>query len=162
MANLDFTAALRTLTRYEVDFLVVGGIGAVLRSAPVNTFDLDIVHATEPANIVRLLAALEELDAYYRLQPARRLRPNLTHLSSAGHQLLITRYGPLDVLGAIGAGRRYEDLLPHAGEMDLGDGLRVRVLDLETLIATKEETGREKDMAALPLLRSVLAEARRK
>jgi hypothetical protein len=162
VANLDFTAALRALTRYEVDFLVVGGIGAVLRSAPVNTFDLDIVHCTEPANIVRLLAALEELDAYYRLQPARRLRPNLTHLASPGHQLLMTRYGPVDVLGAIGNGRRYEDLLPHAGEMDLGDGLRVRVLDLETLIATKEETGREKDLAALPQLRSALAEMRRR
>jgi hypothetical protein len=36
------------------------------------------------------------------------------------------------------------------------------VLDLETLIATKEETGREKDLAALPQLRSALAEMRRR
>lgn len=162
MANLDFTAALGVLARCEVDFLVVGGVGAVLQSAPVNTFDLDIVHSTEPANIVRLLAALGELDAYYRLQPERRLRPNETHLASPGHQLLMTRCGPVDVLGAIGNGRRYEDLLPHAFEMEVGDGVRVRVLDLETLIATKEETGREKDLAALPQLRSALAEARRR
>jgi hypothetical protein len=162
VATLDFSAALRVLARCEVDFLVVGGIGAVLQSAPVNTFDLDIVHSTEPANVARLLAALEELNAYYRLQPERRLRPNETHLASPGHQLLMTRYGPVDLLGAIGSGRRYADLVPHTVEMELEEGVRVRVLDLETLIATKEESGREKDLAALPVLRSALAETRRR
>ena len=145
-----------------MEFLVVGGVGAVLQSAPVTTFDLDIVHSTEPSNVARLLAALESLDAYYRLQPEKRLRPNETHLSSPGHQLLMTRFGPVDVLGSIGKGRRYADLLAHAVELDVGEGIRVRVLDLETLIASKEETGREKDLAALPLLRSALAESRRR
>jgi hypothetical protein len=161
VASLDFIAALRVLTRYGVDFVVVGGVGAVLQAAPITTFDLDVVHSTVPVNVSRLLAALEELDAYYRLQPARRLRPNATHLASPGHQLLMTRYGPVDVLGAIGKGRRYADLLPHSIEMEVGEGVRVQVLDLETLIATKEETGREKDLAGLPLLRSALAETRR-
>jgi predicted nucleotidyltransferase len=162
VGSLDFNAALRALARHGVDFVVVGGIGAALQSAPITTLDLDVVHSTKPANVARLLAALEEMDAYYRLQPERRHRPNETHLASPGHQLLMTRYGPVDVLGAIGNGRRYEDLLPHAFEMDLGEGVRVRVLNLETLIATKEESGREKDLAALPLLRSALAATRRR
>jgi predicted nucleotidyltransferase len=54
------------------------------------------------------------------------------------------------------------DLLPHATEMDVGEGIRVRVLDLETLITTKEEAGQEKDLAALPWLRSALEESRRR
>ena len=162
MSRPDFTAALRVLVECGVDFVVVGGIAAVLQSVPVNTFDLDVVHSTEPANIARLLTALDRLDAYYRLQPERRLRPDETHLSSPGHQLLMTRFGPLDVLGSIGKGRRYTDLLPHVTEMDVGEGIRVRVLDLETLIATKEEAGQEKDLAALPWLRSVLEESRRR
>jgi hypothetical protein len=137
-------------------------VGAALQAAPITTFDLDVVHSREPANVARLLASLEELDAYYRLQPERRLRPNATHLASPGHQLLMTRYGPVDVLGSIGKGRRYEDLLQHAIVMEMGEGVRVRVLDLETLIATKQETGREKDLASLPLLRSALAESRRR
>jgi hypothetical protein len=40
-----------------VDFIVVGGVAAVLRGAPVSTFDLDVVHSTAPENIGRLLAA---------------------------------------------------------------------------------------------------------
>ena len=38
----------------------------------------------------------------YRAQPERQLRPGETHLASAGHQLLSTKFGPLDVLGMIG------------------------------------------------------------
>jgi hypothetical protein len=36
----------------------------------------------------------------------------------------------------------------------------VRVLDLETLIAVKEEVGGEKDIAMLPVLRRTLEESR--
>jgi hypothetical protein len=37
-------------------------------------------------------------------------------------------------------------------------GLRLRVLDLETLIKVKEETGHEKDKAVRPILRCTLEE----
>jgi hypothetical protein len=162
MTKPDFGCLLRILVEHAVDFLVVGGVGAVLQGASLSTFDLDIVHSMEPANITRLLAALEDLDACYRAQPEKRLRPSQTHLSSPGHQLLMTRLGPLDVLGSIGKGRRYQDLLPHAAEMPIAEGIRVRVLNLETQIAVKEEIGQEKDLAALPLLRRALEESRRK
>ncbi len=42
------------LSSHSVDFIVVGGISAVLNGAPVNTFDLDIVHSRDPANVARL------------------------------------------------------------------------------------------------------------
>jgi len=137
-----------------VDFIVVGGVAAVLRGAPVGTFDLDVVHSTAPENIGKLLAALEDLDACYRT------RPDTTHLSSPGRQLLMTRFGPVDLLGTIGKGRSYEALLPHALEMELAKELQVRVLDLETLITIKEEVGGEKDIAMLPVLRRTLEESR--
>ena len=162
MTKPDFGCLLRALTEHGVDFLVVGGVGAILQGATLSTFDLDIVHSTEPANIARLLAALADLDACYRAQPDKRLRPSQTHLSSPGHQLLMTRFGPLDVLGSIGKGRRYLDLLPHAVEMTIGGGIRIRVLNLETQIAVKEEFGQQKDTAALPFLRRSLEESRRK
>jgi len=37
-------------------------------------------------------------------------------------------------------------------------GISFRMLDLETLIRTKEETGRVKDRVTLPILRATLAE----
>jgi hypothetical protein len=144
-----------------VEFLVVGGVAAVLQGAPISTFDLDVVHSTDSANVSRLLTALEELDAIYRVQPELRLRPNASHLSSPGHQLLITRLGPLDLLGCIGKGRSYRDLIAHTTELKVADSLLVKVLDLETQIAVKEEIDSEKDRAALPILRRTLEERRK-
>jgi hypothetical protein len=119
MTKPDFVCLLRIPVEHGVDFLVVGGAGAILQGATLSRFDLDIVHSMEPANIARLLAVLWDLDASYRAQPER--RPSQTDLSSPGHQLLMTRFGPLDVLGSIGKGRRYQDLLPHAAEMTIGE-----------------------------------------
>lgn len=156
-----FLPILRALRDGGVDFIVVGGLAAVLDGAPINTFDLDVVHSRNEKNISRLLTAMQVLDAVYRIQPERRLRPSASHLASAGHQNLITRYGPLDLLGAIGRNLGYEDLLPHSVEMDVGEGILVRVLDLETLIAVKEELGGEKDRGVLPVLRRTLEEKRK-
>jgi predicted nucleotidyltransferase len=155
---------LRTLCALHddgVDFIVVGGMAAVLDGAPINTFDVDVVHSRNEKNIDCLLKVLEALDAVYRIQPERRIRPNASHLASAGGQNLITRYGPLDLLGTIGRNLGYEDLLPHSVEMDVGEGVLVKVLDLETLIIIKEELGGEKDRAVLPVLRRTLEERRR-
>jgi len=101
------------------------------------------------------------VDAVYRMQPERRLRPNASHLSSPGHKNLITRYGPLDVLGTIGKGLGFEDLAQESSEMEIGGGVRVRVLGLEKIIALKEELGGEKDRAVLPVLRRTLEQKRR-
>ena len=82
MTKPDFGSVLRILVEHGVEFLVVGGVGAILQGATLSTFDLDIVHSTDPANIARLLAALGDLDAFYRAQPEKRLRPSQTHLAS--------------------------------------------------------------------------------
>jgi hypothetical protein len=42
------------------------------------------------------------------------------------------------------------------GEMEVGSGVRVRVLDLQTIVALKEELSGEKDLAVLPVLRRTL------
>jgi hypothetical protein len=85
------------------------------------------------------------------LTPAeRRLKPNASHLASAGHLNLITRYGPLDLLGTIGSDLGYRELLPHSVELDISAGVRIQVLNLETLIALKEELAGEKDGQCFP------------
>ena len=157
----DFRALLRALTEGEVEFAIVGGLAAVLNGAPVNTFDLDIVPARSEENVAKLLRVLDSIDAVYRMQPSRRLKPNASHLSSPGHHNLITNCGPLDVLGTVGRGLSYEELLPHTIEMEIGNGQRVRVLDLATIIALKEELGGEKDLAVLPILRRTLEQKQR-
>ncbi len=150
-----FKDALEIFARYDVELIVVGGVAAVLGGAPVATFDLDVVHARNAANLERLRAALDGMDARYRDPAGRPLRPDTPALAGPGHHLLMTRCGPVDLLGAVGRGRSYEDLLPDAPAIELG-GLSVRVLGLAALIRTKEETGRDKDRAVLGLLRKAL------
>lgn len=139
---------------------MVGGVAAVLQAAPVTTFDLDIVHSRGQENLERLLGALNDVDAHYRHKP--QVTPTIGHLASAGHQLLRTSFGSLDVLGTIGRGETFEDLLKHSHDVDLERGLSVRVLDLDKLIEIKEELGGDKDRAVLPVLRRTLEERQRK
>jgi len=42
-APLKFADILQVLSRRGVDYILVGGIAAVLEGAPVSTFDLDVV-----------------------------------------------------------------------------------------------------------------------
>jgi hypothetical protein len=152
-----FKEALEILARHHVDFVVVGGVAAVLGGAPISTFDLDIVHDCAPTNVARLLSALADLDARYRDLTGRDLRPEARGLEGQGHHLLITRCGPLDVLGRIGLGRSYQDLIADSITRPLGE-ISVCVLGLEALIRTKVEAGRDKDRAVLPILRRTLEE----
>jgi len=161
MGIADPVEILRRLAAGHVELIVVGMAAGVLRGAPVTTVDLDIVHRRHPENVARLLRVLGDLDATYRHDP-RRLRPAESHLVSPGHQLLVTTYGNLDCLGTVGGGRSYEDLLARAPELDLGNGLVVHVIDLPTLIELKEQAGRPKDLAVLPVLRATLAETLRR
>jgi len=159
--SVDYLAILKTLRLHGVDFIIVGGVCAVLHGAPLATFDLDVVHSREPQNLSRLMAALKELEAHYRIPGGRDKKPGPSHLASAGHQLLMTRFGPLDLLGTIGKGHDYGRLLDDTVELEIGGGLKVRVSSLESLVKTKEETGQEKDRAVLPVLRRLLEEKTR-
>jgi hypothetical protein len=152
----DFLFILRTLSAHDVEFIIVGGVCGVLHGAPISTFDLDLVHSRAPDNVKRLLTALEELDTRYR-DPGRRLiKPGKAQLSSPGHQLLMTRGGPLDLLGEIGSHRGYDQLLPDTVTIEVSPNLRVRVLTLEALIKEKEQMTNEKDKAVLAILRKTL------
>jgi hypothetical protein len=157
----DFLAILRGLVEHQVNFIVVGGIAAVLQGAPIATFDLDVVHSRAPTNIRNLLDALDQLNASYRAAGRQHLRPDVSHLQSSGHQLLMTRFGPLDLLGSIGKGDDYGTLLKECLPIEIAPGLKVTVLSLSAVIRTKEETAHEKDMATLAILRRTLEEKER-
>lgn len=152
---------LEVLHRHHVVFIVVGMTAGVLQGTPAITFDLDIVYSRASDNIARLLGALREMSAFFRTDPDRRIEPNLSHLASAGHKLLATNLGQLDVLGELGTGESYECLLPDTVVVDV-DGIPIRVLGLERLIAAKQAANRDKDRAVLPLLRATLERSRKR
>ena len=118
------------------------------------TQDIDILYRIEDANILRLKAALTELNAVARGDP-RCLPLNETRLRTKGHKLAITDAGPLDVLGLVNMNLVYEDLLGFAEEFEVA-GLSVLVLSLDQLIQLKRALGRPKDVAMLPTLEATL------
>jgi hypothetical protein len=156
MPRSSLVSALSDLFVRKVEFIVVGGVAAVLQGAPVQTFDLDLVYLVERANIDRLLEFLRRSDAFFRMQPERRLQPNRSHLEAGGHLKIQTRYGSSDLLEMIGANLSYANLISHSEEVEIAEGTRVRVLHLETIIEVKEQLGSDKDRAALPVLRETL------
>ncbi len=150
----DFLDLLRVLVDHEVDFIVVGGIAAVLHGSPVVTADVDVLFDAEAANIRKLSAALSQIDAHYFDPAGRRIAPDEGKLQSFRLNLLQTRLGRLDVLRTIGREQTYADLFERTVEFEVDD-LRLRVLDLDALIEVKEVAGREKDLYGLTFLRSL-------
>ncbi len=162
MPEGKLVAALRRFCEGEVEFILVGGLAAALSGSPIHTLDIDLVYSPEAENINRLLVVLQSMDAVFRIQPERRLRPDGSHLTAGGHLNLLTSFGPLDLLGTIGQNLGLSDLIPHSHELEVGPGVRVRVLDLEMLISMKEQLPSEKDLAMLPILRRTLKESRKR
>lgn len=150
----SFREILEVLNQHHVEYIVVGGVAAVIHGAPTTTFDLDTLVRLNQANAERLAKALSQLEARFR-EHQKLIRPTIEDILAGGHLLLMTRAGPLDVLGFIGENLRYEDLLGTSSEIGMNVG-PLRVLDLEALIAEKKRMGRAKDNAAVELLEEVL------
>jgi len=61
MTGPDLSAILEGLINAEVNFILVGGLAAVVQGAPVTTMDVDIVHSRSSENIIKLLAFLKSI-----------------------------------------------------------------------------------------------------
>jgi len=152
---IKFLDILEVLCREEVDFILVGGVAAVLAGAPVSTFDLDIVFLNESANRKRLLIALEAIDAKYLDPAGRTITPDLNKLETMQLHRLKTTHGVLDVMTQIGRARTYSSLVGQTRLLQVAE-FSVRVLSLSAVVDSKIEAGRDKDLAVLPILRRTL------
>lgn len=113
----DIAELIRSLVHARVEFIVVGGAAAVIHGAPLTTEDLDIVHRRTPDNVERLMAVLEQLDAFHRCDLAHRhLKPTAVRLLGEGQVNLTTSLGPLDPLCVLSTGEGYERRLLRAND----------------------------------------------
>ena len=153
--SANLSAILEGLLEAGVDFILVGGLAAVIQGAPVTTMDVDIVHNQSSENISRLLAFLKSVDAIHRRPDDTVIEPKKADISGMGHALFTTRLGPLDVLAVIEQGRTYGDLLEHTVEIEFR-GRTLRVLNLKVLIQLKRASTDPKDRQRLPVLEETL------
>lgn len=157
MTKTDFGGLLRALVAAEVNFIIVGGIAAMLHGAARLTYDLDVVYERSSDNLKRIVQALGPLKPYLRGAP-----PGLPFLFDEQtlrkglNFTFATMLGDINLLGLIPGGV-YEDLLPYAERQEVY-GMDCYCLGLRRLIQVKRAAGRPKDFEAIAELEALLEE----
>lgn len=132
------------------------------------TQDVDCVISRELQNLVRVAAALRELDARLRVagmsdDDARSLNVQLDvhSLERMGNSTWTTDAGQFDILSDLkneaGGPVPYEVLVTRSSVVAV-DGYRVHVAAVSDVIAAKTFANREKDIEALPELMMIESE----
>lgn len=151
---------LASLSRHGVEFVLIGGVAAALNGSPLATVDVDVTPRRTRDNLARLSAALDELGARIRTADAPEGLPfahDRTSLAGAEICSLTTSAGDLDVTFVPAGTRGFSDLMHDAVAIEL-EGGPVYVASLADIVRSKEAAGRDKDRAALPVLRRLLEE----
>lgn len=164
MPKYEFGEILRVLKQHDVRFIVIGAIAAIAQGYPLNTQDIDITPARDPANLERLATALVELGARLRVPAEDEGVPSPVDaqmLAGADMWTLRTKHGDLDLSYTPSGTQGFEDLRRDA-RMEEIEGVEVAIASLADIIRSKEAAGREKDRAQLPALRRTLELVRRR
>ena len=161
MADGDFDPQriLAALHEARVQFVLIGGMAAVLHGDVGVTVDLDVVPEWAADNFDRLATALQALGANIRVAEV----PDglafdcsgafFRNLSEDSILNLRTRAGDLDLTFRPSGTRGYDDLKREAVELETAAGVRILVASLADVIRSKEAANREKDRMVLPRLR---------
>jgi len=153
---MQFKTALQALCDAQVEFVVIGGVSANWHGSARVTVDLDIFYSRVPANLKRLVAALAPFHPKPRDFPAG--LPFIwdeATLRNASVLTLETDLGEIDLLAEVAGLGGWNEVNERAITVSIFDR-SIRTLDLPSLIAAKRAAGREKDLAALPELESIL------
>jgi hypothetical protein len=135
-------ALLAALNRRGVRYLVIGLGAAVVQGAPVSTQDIDLWLERPGDAAVRAAAS----DAGGFWIPAFGMHP--PGIGGEGLEridVVLTAHGLRDFASEFSQALEY-----------LVDGVPVRVLPLERIVASKRSTNRPKDLAAIPALEATI------
>ena len=136
--NQDYRDMIECLQREGVEFMLVGGYAVALHGWPRMTFDIDFWIMANPRNATAVMRALKEFGA-----PLMDLKEEDFHKPGMVFQIG-TEPQRIDILSAI-SGVAYEDAVSRAVRMEV-DGLSLKVIALDDLIANKRASGRPKDI----------------
>ena len=137
------------LLAHGVEFIVVGGQAEALLGSPRVTYDVDLCYRRTAENLERLAAALNGLAIELRgAPPGLPFQIDARSLALGSNFTLTTRFGDLDLLGYLEPLGGYDDIASKAEVYEIGD-LRLKVIDLDDLIAIKQHIRRPKDQLAL-------------
>ena len=159
---IDLEKILPILVQEQVDFVIIGGVAAVLYGSSHLTSDLDICYARNKENLSRLVKAIAPYNPQLRMderQPEGLARlPFIWDLQTLRNGLnftLKTDLGYVDLLGEITGIGKFEQVKEGAAPVSVY-GVDCLVVSLEKLIKAKQAAGRAKDLLILPELKGLL------
>jgi len=129
--------------KFDVHYVVIGGIAAVLHGVPRATFDLDLLIEASPENGENLLSALHDagLGTATLISPHDLLKNEIT---------VFKDFVRIDVQTST-PGLEFSEAWARRVRMGYG-GTEFYVLALEDLIASKTASGRKVDLEDVRLL----------
>jgi hypothetical protein len=136
---------LRSLATHGVEYVLIGGLAAVLQGSPLPTYDIDIAPAPSAANGKRLAAALADIDAA-ALTGAEAADQALRRHGDASY---FTPFGHIDVHHKPAGFDSYAALRRNAVPMQLEPDLTVLVSPLRDIIRSRTAAGDERQLSAL-------------
>jgi len=157
----DLERAVPALIHGGAEFIVIGGVAAIIHGSARATFDVDLLYLRDEQNIQRLANSLAPYNPYLcEAPPGLPFAWDPKTIRHGLNFILTTDLGDIDLLGDVG-GETYQTLLPHSFEVE-AFGVHFKCIDLPTLIRIKEAAGRRKDLEAIAELRVLLEEMEKK
>jgi len=157
----ELNRLLQRLFEAKVDFVIVGGFGAMLHGSSLVTRDLDVCAVLTAENLEKLRATFRDLHPTHRLTSQRiSFLENPEPGTALNNLYLQTDLGPLDLMSSITGVGDFTRVAAGSVEIELF-GRRVRVIGLDDLILAKQALGREKDLLAVKELQAIREKTRR-
>lgn len=156
---IDFERLLRVFADGGVQFIIVGGVAATVHGSSRLTTDLDVIYSRDDENLKRLVRALAPHSPYLRGAPAGLpFKFDVETLRAGLNFTFTTDLGPVDLLGEVAGGGRFENLVGDSSVISLF-GLDCPCVSLDALIRLKRAAGRPKDLETISELEALRDES---
>lgn len=143
------TNLLQILLDHDIEFIIVGGMAAVLHGCSQVTHDLDICAPLTPEQITRLRDILKELNPRHRMTPQKlSFQDHPENLSNIKNLYLQTDLGVLDMISSVSGVGDFKRIESKAISAPLFNKT-CRIISIEDLISAKQYMGRPKDLATI-------------
>jgi len=153
----NLKALLERLLKYDIDFVLAGGLACTVHGSPLVTQDIDICFAINDEQVSKLRKALADLSPRHRMNP--NFKPSFLefppNLQGVKNIYLETDLGVLDVLSELQPIGDFEKVKRNSITITLY-GYECRVVSIEDLIKIKETMTRPKDKETVLYLKEVL------
>jgi hypothetical protein len=154
---VDLRGLLRGLHEHEVDYVLFGAMAMLFYGYVRNTQDLDIVVNPSQENLNLVAQWLISLEATLKLNRARHFGPRERWgLHKGSTATVLTPLGQIDIVQRLPGLPEWPRLIEEAELYEI-EGMRVPVLNRQTLIDLKRRRGSNLDLADIDAI-ELLAE----